>query len=279
MDIQRNIIIDGPHIKPILADSYLKDKNHSVVVFCHGYKGFKDWGCWDLAARRFADEGHHFIKFNFSHNGGTVEQPLECPDPEAFGRNNFSIELDDLERVTDWIFSDDFESRYRYLPESLTVIGHSRGGGIAVIQAEENQKIDKVVSWAGVSDFKSRFANEEALSQWKQHGVIYIENSRTKQKLPHYIQFYEDFVQNESRLTISRAVKNLEKPYLIVHGDQDPTVDVSEARNLNNWNEKAELTVIEGADHVFGGAHPWQKERLPSALEKAVKATLEFIDK
>ena len=74
-----------------------------IVIFCHGYKGFKDWGAWNLMAEAFAEAGFFFIKFNFSHNGGTVEQPIDFPDLEAFGNNNYTKELDDLESVIDWV--------------------------------------------------------------------------------------------------------------------------------------------------------------------------------
>ena len=43
------------------------------------------------------------LKFNFSHNGGTVEQPIDFPDLEAFGHNNYTKELDDLNQVLDWV--------------------------------------------------------------------------------------------------------------------------------------------------------------------------------
>jgi len=56
-------------------------------------------------AESFANAGFFFIKFNFSHNGGTVKQPIDFPDLEAFGNNNYTKELDDLETVIDWIYS------------------------------------------------------------------------------------------------------------------------------------------------------------------------------
>ena len=100
-----NLIIEGKHNKPIVTDIFYKE-NHQpkkVVIFCHGYKGFKDWGAWNLMAASFANAGFFFIKFNFSHNGGTVEQPIDFPDLEAFGNNNYSKELDDLGSVIDWV--------------------------------------------------------------------------------------------------------------------------------------------------------------------------------
>ena len=92
MTIEKNLILTSTDKKPILLDIYYtgKKKEKPVVIFCHGYKGFKDWGAWHLVAEAFAETGFCFVKFNFSHNGGTVENPIDFPDLEAFANNNFS---------------------------------------------------------------------------------------------------------------------------------------------------------------------------------------------
>lgn len=278
MITKKQHILDGRHGRPLLMDLYTPaDANGQLVIFCHGYKGFKDWGCWDLAARHFAEEGFHFLKFNFSHNGGTVEQPIDFPDLEAFAQNNFTKEMDDLQTVIDWAGSGFVGLKEKPETENLHLVGHSRGGGIVTLKAAEEDRVDSVTSWAGVSDFKSRFADEEAIAYWKQKGVIYVENSRTKQQLPHYYQFYEDFMANEERFNIKRAAKELDTPHLIIHGTEDPTVILEEAKALKSWNPNAELHIIEGADHVFGGKHPWHENTLPEHLGQAVNATLNFI--
>ena len=107
MKVIRNIVLEGSHGKPILVDIFHNSSINlkPIAVFCHGYKGFKDWGTWNLMAEHFANNGFVFIKFNFSHNGGTVEQPIDFPDLEAFGNNNYTKELNDLEVVLDWICS------------------------------------------------------------------------------------------------------------------------------------------------------------------------------
>ena len=59
MTITKNIIVPGKHEKPILTDVFYSNYNTSkpLIIFCHGYKGFKDWGAWDLMAKAFADAG------------------------------------------------------------------------------------------------------------------------------------------------------------------------------------------------------------------------------
>lgn len=269
MIAKKNQIITHPHKKPIVFDHYYADVPHAnpMVVFCHGYKGFKDWGAWSLVAEAFVEAGFDFVKFNFSHNGGTVDDPIDFPDLETFALNNYSLELDDLDRMI----------THLNLPE-VSLIGHSRGGGIVLMKAEEDTRVHKVVSWAGVSDFKARF-NEGSpeFAKWKASGIIHIENSRTKQQLPHYWQFYEDFIANEERLTIERAIRALEKPQLVIHGDADPTVDISEAHRIHSWNPKSKLEIISGANHVFGAGHPWDSDKLPLHLEKVTGLTIDFL--
>ncbi|MAP80589.1 MAG: alpha/beta hydrolase [Aequorivita sp.] len=278
MIIHKNQILTANNKKPILYDVYYQKTTTpmQVVVFCHGYKGFKDWGAWHLVAKTFANAGFCFVKFNFSHNGGTVEQPIDFPDLEAFSENNFSLELDDLERVLTEIYSENPNFPNKILNTSL--IGHSRGGGIVLIKAEEDNRIHKVVTWAGVCDFKARFQEgTEAFFNWKNTGLTHVENSRTKQMLPHKFQFYKDFKENETRFTISRAVKALKIPYLIVHGDEDPTISLKEAEALKMWNVNAKLEVIKGADHVFNVAHPWEDKNLSKELNLAIDVTISFL--
>lgn len=274
----RNIQIPGRHGKDILADLFFEENGtkKEVVLFCHGYKGYKDWGAWNLVAEEFAREGFFFVKMNFSHNGGTIEQPIDFPDLEAFGNNNFIKELDDLETVIDWISTDgSFEKETDM--NQLALIGHSRGGGIVLLKAHEDKRVSKVVTWAGVSDFGSRFPEGEVLTQWEKSGVAYVHNGRTKQEMPHYFQFFTTFKENEERLTIKTAVSNLEIPFLIVHGDQDETVAIVEAQNLNRWNDESQLRIIAGANHTFGSSQPWIEKTLPTHLKAAVSQTLEFL--
>ena len=227
-----NIEVKGKHNKPIVTDVFYKEtkKLKKIIIFCHGYKGFKDWGAWNIMAETFANAGFFFIKFNFSHNGGTVDNPIDFPDLEAFGANNYTKELDDLETVIDWVSSNaDFKNEINL--EAIYLIGHSRGGGIVLLKANEDNRIKKVITLAGVCDFEKRTATIGDLEQWKKDGVKYVVNGRTKQQMPHYYQFYEDFIKNKKRFDVKKAAENLKIPQLIIHGDADTSVLIDEAEN------------------------------------------------
>ncbi|RMA66085.1 alpha/beta hydrolase family protein [Ulvibacter antarcticus] len=279
MIIRKNEVLSAEGKKPIVYDVYYNASKliKPIVIFCHGYKGFKDWGAWNLVAETFADAGFFFLKFNFSHNGGTIEQPIDFPDLEAFAKNNFSLEMDDLDRVLNFLTS---ETSYQTETDvsNINLIAHSRGGGIVLIKAVEDERISKVVTWAGVSDFKARFQEgSPAFNAWQETGITHVENGRTKQQMPHNIQFYNDFKVNEDRFTIKQALQKLKKPHLILQGSEDPNVVLKEAQAMHDWNPKSRLEIIEGGDHVFGASHPWESKTLPSDLKKATDLTIEFL--
>lgn len=278
MKILKNIVVDGKHQKPIVTDVFYLE-NHQlkkVVIFCHGYKGFKDWGAWNLMAEAFTKAGFFFIKFNFSHNGGTQEQPIDFPDLEAFGNNNYTKELDDLESVLDWISSEEkFKSEIN--SNDISVIGHSRGGGIVTLKAAEDNRVKKVISLAAVCDFGSRSSTIGDLENWKKTGVKYVVNGRTKQQMPHFYQFYINFKENEERLNIERAAKNMTIPHLIIHGDADTSISIKEGENLHKWNPKSEFEIIKNADHVFNVSHPWKSNEMSKELQKVVTKSIAFL--
>jgi len=275
----KNSIIQGQYKKPILTDIFYTQNGEQkpIVIFAHGFKGYKDWGCWNLVAEEFVKQNVFFVKFNFSHNGGTVEQPIDFPDLEAFGNNNFIKELDDLQSVIDWICKEK-AIQNEIDTSNITLIGHSRGGGIVILKAHEDKRITKIITWAGVSDFEARFPKGKTLELWRNQGVSYIENSRTKQQMPLYYQFYENFEQNKKRLHIENAVNNFKIPYLIIHGTHDTTVSLEEAKNLHSWNSKSKLHLLEEANHTFGATHPWEETALPTHLQNAVDKSIVFVN-
>jgi pimeloyl-ACP methyl ester carboxylesterase len=278
MKIIKNLVVKGKHNKPIVTDVFYKEEHQpkKVVIFCHGYKGFKDWGAWNLMATSYANAGFFFIKFNFSYNGGTVEQPIDFPDLEAFGNNNYTKELDDLESVIDWISSEEkFKDEVNF--NNISIIGHSRGGGIVLLKANEDTRVKKVISLAAVCDFGSRSSTVGDLENWKKTGVKYVLNGRTKQNMPHFYQFYLNFKENEERLNIQKAVENLKIPQLIIHGDNDTSISVDQGKKINSWNTKSQLEIIKNADHVFNVSHPWQENNLSKELEQVTRLCIDFL--
>jgi len=273
-----NIIIDGSLDKSILIDvNFIANKiPKQVVVFCHGFKGFKDWGPFNKISNYFAQKDIVFVKFNFSFNGTTTSDPINFDDLKAFGNNNFCKELDDLSLVLDWI-ENCHELKGEIDVSKISLFGHSRGGSIAMLKSAEDRRVRKVISWASPSNFLDRLPKNEKLAKWKELGVAYIYNGRTKQNMPMYFQFYENCITFAKRLNIQNAVANMSIPHLLVHGSEDPTVLPIEAVNIKSWNTNIQLHIIDGANHVLGGFHPYDLEEFPKDLKEAIDVTINFL--
>lgn len=279
MTIKKNIVLEKEGNKPILVDFFYNSSNNKmpVIIFCHGYKGYKDWGAWNLVAKEFANNNFFFLKFNFSHNGGTVENPIDFPDLNAFGNNNFTHELNDIERVLSFI-SENTEFSKNIDLTNIFLIGHSRGGGLCAIKASENKQIKGLITWAGVSNFKIRFnEGSQEFKEWKDKGVKYVENKRTKQQMPHFFQFFLDFKENEKRFNIQSAVQSLKIPFLVIHGDNDKSVLQNEGRDLHSWNKNSKFFSVKNGTHTFSSMHPWQELKLPKGLQSVTETSINFI--
>lgn len=278
--MNESIVIKTGRELDILADATFPENKQDlpIVIFCHGYKGFKDWGAWNLVAQEFSKQGFFFLKFNFSHNGGTLKNPIDFPDLEAFGKNTYSLEVSDLITVIDFIIEKNKFSPFIDISK-ISLIGHSRGGGIVTLVGAKCKGVKIVISWAGVSDYTNRFPKGEGLKNWKETGVYYIMNGRTLQKMPHYYTFYQDFLENKSILDIKKAASSLGKNHLIIHGKKDEAVSVSEALEIAKANPDAELQTINEAGHTFGSSHPWLEMLMPLELTDAVNKSIIFIKK
>jgi dipeptidyl aminopeptidase/acylaminoacyl peptidase len=269
------------HAKQFKADARFIQNGEPkpIILFVHGFKGFKDWGAFNLIADYFAEAGFVFIKMNFSHNGLSLEEDYYFEDLEAFGQNNFSIELDDIDVMLKGLGRGGKKApigKEELDFNQIGIIGHSRGGSIALLKATESKKIKVAVSWAAVDDLVNQYAAADKQKNWEQKKVIYIKNGRTKQNMPMYYQFYQDTVENAKRFSLEKALKKMKKPILAFHGSEDEALPIQMAKNIESWGKTVKLIEVKGADHVFGAKHPYTEEKLPEVLEKVCEQTVSF---
>ena len=272
MIIQNDFSLSGSDGKLIIGDITFDDKNPNtpIVLFVHGFKGFKDWGAHNLVARHFAANGYRYIKFNLTYSGVPASNPKDVTDLEGFANNTVSKELFDLNEVLNYI-----EKAYgKETPVNL--IGHSRGGGLSIIEAANDLRINKLISWSAITDFSSLWKKDQE-AEWLKTGKIYVTNARTKEQMPLNKTLLEDFQENADTLNIIDAAKRINIPWLIVQGDDDVNVTFENAQKLADANPSSRLVKIEGANHVYGASHPYESETLPPLLFKVCEKCLVFL--
>lgn len=244
-----------------------------VVVFCHGFKGFKDWGPFPEWGRHLARAGFVSVHINFSYNGVHREAPTEFTELERFAKNTFTRELDDLECVLDAI-------QRKAIPRApidgdrIALMGHSRGGAIAILQAERDERVRALVTWSSVARLVERFT-EDQIEDWETKGYTEIVNSRTGQVMRLDKVLYEDALAHRKELDVQAAAERITIPWLVVHARDDESVEFRAGRMLSEASASAELMEAEGG-HTFGGAHPFQGD-VPESLAEVWDRTTAFL--
>lgn len=228
--------------------------NNSCIVITHGFKGFKDWGFFPYTAEYLSNLGFFVITFNFSHNG-IGSNKLEFTELEKFAENTFSLEIEELSEIIK-AYKEDFFGKVN--DPKIGLLGHSRGGAIALLTATRLNEINAVATWSSVSNL-DRYSERQKF-EWRKKGYFAVMNSRTKQEMRLNVSLLDDLEENaDNKLSITTAIANLGVPLLITHGKEDLAVKFQEAEELYEHSDKSitELFPIENTGHTFGCVHPF----------------------
>ena len=258
----------------ITAYGYENLESSPCLIFVHGFKGFKDWGFWPYSGNFFAEKGYFVLAFNFSHNG-IGENLTEFTELDKFAENTFSLELEELNEIIDAYLNNFFGEKRN---NKIGIVGHSRGGAETLLIASKRKEINAAVIWAAVSNF-NRYSERQA-GEWRKRGVFEVLNTRTNQLMRLNLSLLEDIEKNKNGdLNIEYAVKNLNKPLLIIHGEQDVSVPLKEGEQIYNWSNKelTSLVKIPATGHTFDIAHPFEKSN--NKFDSVLEETLKFFNK
>ena len=257
----------------ISSFSLEKINSSPCLIFVHGFKGFKDWGFFPYTAKHFADKGFCTLTFNFSHNG-VDDEGLNFYRIDKFAENTVSLEVSELVQVIN-AYKNGFFAEHVF--GKICLIGHSRGGGVTLL-SNLIKKVDAYIVWASVAKF-DRYT-ERQKSEWRKQGFVEVLNSRTNQMMRMNVESLEDIETNEnSSLSIEKAVKGLNKPLLILHGTEDLTVPIAEGEQIYNWSDKSltEFERLPACGHTFDIVHPFEGSN--KKFDLVISKTEEFLRK
>lgn len=255
---------------PIAVDVRTSDRHSArpAVLILPGFKGFKEWGMFPALAERIARAGFSAVSINVS--GAGVDDAGRFTFPERFGHNTFSAELDDIRRVLDAL---ELGQLGMVPTSSIGLVGHSRGGGMAILTAGSDPRVHALVTWAAISTV-NRWPDQ--VSAWRARGKLDITNTRTGEILPLYVDVLDDAITHRERLDIEAAAGRISIPWLLLHGSADPAVPLAEARALTAAaapDHPPRFIIMEGAGHTLGAVHPFagMTPDLAQAFDETVK--------
>ena len=202
-------------------------KSHSpfTVVIGHGVTANMDRPFVTVLATSLAMAGIPALRFSFSGNGGSEGR---------FEDSCITKEVEDLGAVIDALAEQGRRIAY---------VGHSLGGAVGVKRAVTDDRIELLVSLAGMVHTK-KFAETEFGDETPGTGHMW-----GKEDCPLSQMFVDDMNSIGTVIGLGASVK---VPWLLVHGTADDVVPIEESRELfEQANDPKELFVIENCDHVF----------------------------
>ena len=245
------------------------------VLIVHGFKGFKDWGFMPVLAARLAEAGFPACRFNLS-GSGVGDDDERFGEPANFERNTYSKEQADIATLLDALAAGALPG-LQGSSERLGLLGHSRGGGGAILAAARDARVRGLVTWAAISTVQ-RY-DDAARADWRRRGYHRVTNGRTGDVFDIGTAALDDVEQNAAALDILAAARRLEIPTLVVHGTADDSVPFAEGEAIAAaLGERGRLLPMPGAGHTFGAAHP-MPAALPPDLDRVLKATVEHFSR
>ena len=268
---------------PLEDDLFIRGEIHAnealgqrqpVLLFCHGFKGFKDWGSFPYAAEALAQQGIVTVRFNFSCNG-VGESGDDFDELEKFAINTYAREIADLDALVNWLNGPDAPLPAYVDREQLFLLGHSKGGGDAILFGAQHPQVKGIVTWNGVADVN--LFDVKLRAEIAEHGVGYIANARTGQQMPIRKVVIDDVDEHKDEYDLLAKVAQMEKPLLIMQGEKDYERLVKGAGRLHQAAKNSELHWIKEGNHTWNTRHPFAGTT--PQLEEAIETTASFIQR
>jgi dienelactone hydrolase len=251
---------------PIRGNLEVGERPRALVVIVHGFKGFKDWGFFPWTAQRLMQHRLAVCRFNMSRSG-IGEDPETFDRLDLFEHDTYSTQLADLRKVVRHA-----QQQVAGLPTFL--LGHSRGGGIALLGAVDVPNLHGVVAWSPIS--RADRWDDATKRDWRRRGHLEIENARTKQTMRMSTKILDDYEANRKRLDILAAAAALHVPLLVVHGARDESVPAAEGRLIADKVRDSSYLLVDRASHTYNAIHPLV--HVPFELLLAAEVTAHFVN-
>ncbi len=203
--------------------AYHKGEGDRVVVIGHGVTGNKDRPALVALAEGLAAAGISALRVSFSGNGESEG---------TFTDSTITKEVADLGSVIDALEG-----------HTVCYVGHSMGGAVGVLRTATDERIQVLVSLAGMVHTQA-FAEREFGDVTPDAGFMWDEPD-----CPLSQAYMDDMATIGS---VAKRASEFDIPWLLVHGTEDDIVPIEDSRDiLQHANEQTDLLELPGVDHVF----------------------------
>ena len=204
----------------------------NIVVIGHGVTGNKDRPFVVALAEGLADAGIPTVPISYAGNGESEGR---------FEDATISKEVDDLGCVIDALTQ-------RQNHRQVAYVGHSMGGAVGVLRASQDDRINHLVSLAGM-------VHTESFAQTEFGDVIPDQGNMWEEPTCPLSQAFMD--DTKAIHSVEDLGTDIHVPWLLIHGTEDDVVPLGDSLDIYaRANGPKALVKIDGADHVFSNHTP-----------------------
>lgn len=278
--------IPGVRGEPIRGESHLPpDAPRGSIIIAHGFKGYMDYGMLPLIAQACAEARVIAHRFNFSHSG-IGDDPSRFDRADLFEQDTWSTQIEDLTRVIDALRRGGLPGDGSQAP--IVLLGHSRGGTVAVITASRLTEVREYSDRSGSSGIAGVITiaaphdcnplTSEQCRELLEQGYLASPSARTGQVLRIGRAFLQEQLDDPAAHDVLAHAAALRVPLLILHGDADSTVSVVSARHIAEaCGSRCRIVLIAGGDHVLNTPNPAESAAPGPQLMHAIREIMGFL--
>lgn len=238
----------GDKLCGILADPTGSTQT-PIVILCHGFTTNKNRPKYMTLSDELSKNSIASFRF------------------DLFGHGESEGDFADItisEGVDDALNAIEFVKNQGY--KKIIFLGCSFGGIVAFVTATKSTDLQALALISPVSDYpeveKMRRSDAD-IADWKKNGFIYHTNSKGVKFRLNY-SFWEDI----QKYLVYKIADQINISTVIVHGDADDIVPITQSRKTAKLIPDCQLVEIEGADHRY---------KNPEHFEKMIKTVVNFI--
>lgn len=229
-----------------LPDTTKKEKFPGVILY-HGFSGDRTEPGFMFVrfSRLLADNGIASVRFDFLGSGES---------DGSFTDMTISGEIDEANSILDYFRSLDMIDEDR-----IIILGLSMGGSVAgYLAGKRSSLLRGLVLWAPAGEFRLLIKEKERLIESGEISVDLMDISG--------LLLGQNFIDDARSLNILEKTEGYTGETLIIHGTEDTVVSVVVSEGYKKlFGKKAELVLIDGADHTFQGIE-WIEQLFNTSL-------------
>lgn len=221
------------HLGELLAGTLHQPEEASIgaVVAGHCFTCSRHTGILRRVCNDLSRRGFSVLRFDFSGNGQSQG---------AFEASTWSKQILEMEAAVQWM-------RDRGA-DWIGLTGHSLGAAIALLAARRSASIAAVCRLAG----RTRSSRPIHFLTAAQQETLAVDGRVAFTSRGRRLNLNQAFFDDAETYDLTAATRSLAIPMLMVHGDQDAIIPVSDAHLARDANpQHVELFIVDGGDHMF----------------------------